>query len=147
MKITKTYPGICSHCQGNGFIQPVQGQITSTNWSNVCPVCNGAKTIIITETTEESSQSSQAEVTDAEIEKEFPVNIGDSVFMERNTSYDDLLKMNIQRRIGARWFRSRQQQNLREELVKYDMYLDKQLSGESNKLSSERCIDEYLKSK
>jgi DnaJ-class molecular chaperone len=50
----KAYPKICDYCQGNGFIQPVQGRITTTVWANVCPVCNGAKVIIVTETTYES---------------------------------------------------------------------------------------------
>lgn len=49
MKTTKTYLSGCKWCNGNGYVQPVQGQITSTSWSNVCPVCNGSKVITVTE--------------------------------------------------------------------------------------------------
>jgi len=56
MKTTRTYPQLCGTCNGNGFIQPIQGQITTSAWLNPCPVCNGAKTIQVTEITEDDTE-------------------------------------------------------------------------------------------
>lgn len=49
MKTTRTYPSICTTCNGTGRIF---GTNLNTNLYQTCPVCNGNKTIIITETIE-----------------------------------------------------------------------------------------------
>ena len=49
MKTTiKTYLKICDHCNGKGQV------MDNPNYTNpyiICPVCNGVKTITVTETT------------------------------------------------------------------------------------------------
>jgi hypothetical protein len=48
MKIKRTYLSGCTWCNALGFIpNPNMGWITDT--TIICPVCNGAKTILVTE--------------------------------------------------------------------------------------------------
>jgi hypothetical protein len=74
MKTTRTYIQGCTWCNAQGFIKHI-GNYT-TDATTICPVCNGAKTIIITETTEDNeiaeayhAQFSQADVTDEKIKE------------------------------------------------------------------------------
>jgi len=54
MKITKTYLSGCTWCNARGFVpNPDMGISTST--TIICPVCNGAKTIVVTETISDES--------------------------------------------------------------------------------------------
>jgi DnaJ-class molecular chaperone len=50
MKITKTYLTGCNWCGGIGQKFPMQHD--GTTFSSICPVCNGTKVILVTETTE-----------------------------------------------------------------------------------------------
>jgi hypothetical protein len=50
MKTTRTYLSGCTWCDATGVKYPMHN--TGTGWSSICPVCNGAKTIVITEVTE-----------------------------------------------------------------------------------------------
>jgi len=53
MKTTRTYLSGCTWCGTTGFVKiPNPGFMTSA-LTNICPVCNGNKTIIITETMED----------------------------------------------------------------------------------------------
>jgi hypothetical protein len=49
MKTTRTYLTGCTWCNATGM---VRNSGLSTTVFDTCPVCNGAKTIIVTETTE-----------------------------------------------------------------------------------------------
>ena len=55
MKTTRQYPDICKTCNGKGQLVDC---ISTTNPYRTCPVCNGTKTIIITEICEDSELSS-----------------------------------------------------------------------------------------
>lgn len=48
--ITRTYLGGCTWCNATGQKFPMQHN--GTDFSSLCPVCNGAKTIPVTETFE-----------------------------------------------------------------------------------------------
>jgi DnaJ-class molecular chaperone len=50
----KTYPKICDHCNGKGQIMD---NPNCTNPYITCPVCHGAGTVTVTETTFQSDQS------------------------------------------------------------------------------------------
>jgi DnaJ-class molecular chaperone len=52
MKTVRTYPSGCTWCNATGHKFPMQHD--GTDFSSICPVCNGAKTIIVTETVEDS---------------------------------------------------------------------------------------------
>jgi hypothetical protein len=56
MKTTRTYQSICTTCNGNGQLMD---NPNATNPYSVCPVCNGAKTITVTETIEPESPVAQ----------------------------------------------------------------------------------------
>jgi hypothetical protein len=56
MKTTRTYQSICTTCNGNGQLMD---NPNATNPYRVCPVCNGAKTITVTETIESESPVAQ----------------------------------------------------------------------------------------
>jgi DnaJ-class molecular chaperone len=45
--ITRYYKKACNHCNATGFVYSNSGSYT--NITNVCPVCNGSKTIDVTE--------------------------------------------------------------------------------------------------
>ena len=47
---TKTYPGLCLTCNGNGKLADCT---STTDPYRTCPVCNGSGTIMIAETTED----------------------------------------------------------------------------------------------
>src|SRR5665648_280840 len=67
MKTTRTYLSGCTWCNGTGFIKiPNPGFMTSA-LTGVCPVCNGAKTVIVTEETEIESKR-VSEVSDEDIQ-------------------------------------------------------------------------------
>ena len=51
MKTTRTYQSGCTWCQAMGYVKDPQPQLTG-NFTMICPVCNGAKTIIVTDTIE-----------------------------------------------------------------------------------------------
>lgn len=46
-------------------------------------------------------------LTDEDIEKEFPSEVGQSVIMERDMTYDDVRKANFYRKQGAKWARNK----------------------------------------
>lgn len=48
-KVTRTYPGFCTTCNGTGQLMD---DPNSTNLYRICPVCNGSKVIPITEVEE-----------------------------------------------------------------------------------------------
>jgi hypothetical protein len=50
MKTTKTYLKGCDWCNATGQKFPMEHN--GTSFSSLCPVCNGAKTILVTEVTE-----------------------------------------------------------------------------------------------
>lgn len=50
MKTTRTYSQGCTWCNATGTKYPMQN--IGTSFSSICPVCNGNKTIIVTEVTE-----------------------------------------------------------------------------------------------
>jgi hypothetical protein len=52
MKTTKTYLSGCTWCNARGFvINPISGIVADATIT--CPVCQGAKTILVTETIED----------------------------------------------------------------------------------------------
>ena len=48
MKTTRTYLSGCIWCNATGQKFPMQHN--GTDFSSLCPVCNGSKTVIVTET-------------------------------------------------------------------------------------------------
>jgi len=52
-KITKTYLSGCTWCNATGFVKE-PFPTTTGGLTQVCPVCNGNKTIIVTETTDDN---------------------------------------------------------------------------------------------
>ena len=47
----KQYKKACEFCNATGYIQRnTQSNYTNAPLTEVCPVCNGAKTVIVTET-------------------------------------------------------------------------------------------------
>ena len=99
MKTTRAYLQGCTWCNATGFTNnPNMGYVT--NITITCPVCNGDKTIVVTEVTE-SDTSQISEMTDEEIEKESEIEIPQS-----STSTLNVQRMRwIQ---GAQWARDRQ---------------------------------------
>lgn len=58
MKTTKTYLSGCTWCNARGYVNnPALGYFTDLIIT--CPVCNGIKTIIVTEVIETEEQSKQ----------------------------------------------------------------------------------------
>ena len=55
MKTTRIYLDRCKHCNGNGYVVISSNilSITSKNSTEVCPVCYGRKSILVTETIEQ----------------------------------------------------------------------------------------------
>ena len=51
-KVTRTYLSGCTWCGATGFVKELYFTTTG-GWLQVCPVCNGSKTIIVTETYDE----------------------------------------------------------------------------------------------
>jgi len=68
MKTTRQYLSGCTWCDATGLVpnQVTRGSSVTAPLTVVCPVCNGAKTIIITETIE--TQDVKFEQTINEIE-------------------------------------------------------------------------------
>ena len=57
MKITRTYQKGCDWCNATGHVtnpNPNWG-ITGTELTIICPVCNGSKTVIVTEIIEDNN--------------------------------------------------------------------------------------------
>jgi len=55
-KIIRTYLKGCDWCKATGFVSnPYNMEITGSI-TGVCPVCNGAKTVVVTETTFEDNE-------------------------------------------------------------------------------------------
>lgn len=52
MKTTKTYLSGCTWCGATGYVKDITPYVTGT-WKNICPVCQGAKTMPVTETFED----------------------------------------------------------------------------------------------
>jgi DnaJ-class molecular chaperone len=52
MKITKTYLTGCTWCGGTGNVPTKNYGMYTTPLTEPCPVCNGAKTVLVTETYE-----------------------------------------------------------------------------------------------
>ena len=57
MKTTRTYLSGCTWCNATGFVLTENFGMGTTPLTKICPVCNGAKTIIVTETTEDDEYS------------------------------------------------------------------------------------------
>ena len=68
MKTTRTYLQGCTWCNASGFVPSNNFGMNTTPLTNTCPVCNGVKTIVVTEVTELDA-SQRSELTDEEIEK------------------------------------------------------------------------------
>ena len=51
MKVNKTYLDGCKWCNATGIVSnPAPNpNVTWNEWTTICPVCNGAKTILVTE--------------------------------------------------------------------------------------------------
>ena len=48
---TRTYQKACEYCNATGFISPSRPSgSTSSSTTETCPVCNGNKTVLVTET-------------------------------------------------------------------------------------------------
>ena len=47
MKVKRTYLQGCTWCNATG--QKIPMQYTGTGFSSICPVCNGSKTVLVTE--------------------------------------------------------------------------------------------------
>ena len=54
MKITRIYIQGCTWCNAKGFVTNPHPAVTNTTIT--CPVCQGAKTIMVTEVTETRAQ-------------------------------------------------------------------------------------------
>ena len=52
-KTTKTYLSGCTWCNATGFIKHPSAGFMASPLTDICPVCNGAKTITVTETVED----------------------------------------------------------------------------------------------
>ena len=61
MKTTRTYLSGCTWCNASGFVNNPNGY-SSLSLTITCPVCNGAKTIIVTETQETQDVSFTQEI-------------------------------------------------------------------------------------
>ena len=46
----KTYPKACEYCNATGFITRDAIRNTTSVLTEICPVCNGNKVIVVTET-------------------------------------------------------------------------------------------------
>jgi hypothetical protein len=59
MKITKTYLSGCTWCGALGVIESrrLPHQTVSSSLTEICPVCNGAKTVVVTEIIEDNIES------------------------------------------------------------------------------------------
>lgn len=55
MRTTRTYLQGCTWCKARGFIANPAGVVTDLTIT--CPVCNGAKTVVVTEVTESDEPS------------------------------------------------------------------------------------------
>ena len=55
MKTTKTYLSGCTWCGATGYVKDITPYVTGT-WKNICPVCQGAKTMPVTETFEDEPE-------------------------------------------------------------------------------------------
>jgi len=63
MKTTRTYLSGCIWCNATGFVNnPISGGVSHTELTITCPVCNGGKTVIITETIEDSNLLKEKEL-------------------------------------------------------------------------------------
>jgi len=60
-KITRTYLSGCTWCNATGFKYPMQDY--GTGITSICPVCNGAKTILVTEVIESDENKELIEKT------------------------------------------------------------------------------------
>lgn len=46
----KTYPMVCEYCRGKGFVRVTgEGYTATSSLTEVCPVCNGNKTVTVIE--------------------------------------------------------------------------------------------------
>jgi DnaJ-class molecular chaperone len=62
MKTTRIYTDGCKWCNAAGFVKiPNPGFMTSA-LTGICPVCNGNKTVIVTETIENNLTIKEDEV-------------------------------------------------------------------------------------
>jgi hypothetical protein len=56
-KITRTYLSGCPWCNATGVKYPMQYE--GNTFTSVCPVCNGGKTIIVTEVIEDNEPQTE----------------------------------------------------------------------------------------
>ena len=70
MKRTIIYLKGCDWCGATGFVKNITPDTTGS-WNNICPVCNGNKTITVTEVFDEivNFLSPQSEISDEDIKK------------------------------------------------------------------------------
>jgi len=54
-RIIRTYLDGCKWCGATGFVQPVFDIYHTSSGSSICPVCNGSKIVLVTETIDEDS--------------------------------------------------------------------------------------------
>jgi len=53
MKTIRTYLSGCTWCSATGFVSTKNYGMNTTLLTETCPVCNGSRTVIVTETTED----------------------------------------------------------------------------------------------
>ena len=82
MKTTRTYLQGCNWCNATGIKFPME--FNGISLSSFCPVCNGTKTIIVTEVTE-SDASQRLELTDEDVITYF--NNHSTHYMKDNFSF------------------------------------------------------------
>jgi hypothetical protein len=66
MKTTKTYLQGCSWCNAEGSVPSKNYGMGTTPFTYPCPVCNGAKAIVVTEITEDSGFDKDAVISKQE---------------------------------------------------------------------------------
>jgi hypothetical protein len=123
----------------------LSGIVCTSNPPKIICFCNEEQSKLIIKALE--SQSSQADVTDEEIEKEIKSLKIESKGIDLGKEIEEmnLEMLQIGFRIGAKFVRSRQQQNLREELIKFIEWLS--TAADPVLFDNETTVDNYLNSK
>ena len=101
MKTTRIYLKGCDWCNASGLVPSNNWGMNTTPLTDTCPVCNGAKTIVVTEVTE-SDASQRSELTDKMIEKGIREYYNSSDFLKLS---DVVIYDRVK---GAIWYRDRQ---------------------------------------
>jgi Ribonuclease G/E len=101
-KIVKTYLSGCTWCNATGFVNNPNMGLT-TNITIICPVCNGTKTVIVTETITDDIEMPD----DEEIEKQFPTDIYVLKKNEYSSDVSITRTINLYKQEGAKWMKSK----------------------------------------